>query len=207
MMLGEGTLGMLQLAEQNGAGLAQARHDGRVVVRPGVASDRHAIRRRDAFCEDIVLDRDRHAVERSARAAGADLLLCLLGLVQGEFGGHQSVGLERRVERGDPVQHRPRRFDGRDRAAANASAELRRVKKMNLRGHGVSSRGIKVDRLHRDVAALGLADDAASGQDQHPIRQLRQELDILLDQRTIEDAAFETLMSKRILAISSIMEG
>ncbi len=75
MMIGVGAFGLLQLAEDDGAGVLQPRDHRGVLSRTEVAMDRHAVRGRRAFGPAKILHRDRHAVQRSLDFAGRDLLL------------------------------------------------------------------------------------------------------------------------------------
>ena len=82
MMFGEGAFGVVDLAQQNGAGVAQSGDNGGVIVRLHVAADRHAIGSDDVLGETIVFNRDRHAVQRAFDVAFSDLPLGGLGLLQ-----------------------------------------------------------------------------------------------------------------------------
>ena len=106
MVVGERALGELELAEQDGAGLAQLAHDGRVERRHEVAVQRHARRGRDAFGAAQVLDRDRHAVQLRQDLPPSDHLLGVARLRERELGRDEGVRLQRRVEPLDPAQHR-----------------------------------------------------------------------------------------------------
>ena len=98
MVVGERALGELQLAEQDGAGLAQLAHDGRVDARDEVAVQRHARRGGDAFGPAQVLDRDRHAVQLRQDLAPADHLLGRARLRQRELGRDERIRLQGRVD-------------------------------------------------------------------------------------------------------------
>ena len=67
-------LAQVGLAEDDGAGVAQARHDERILWRSGADQRERSGRRHHAVCGgDVVLDDDRDAVQRAARAAGLAL--------------------------------------------------------------------------------------------------------------------------------------
>ena len=118
-------LGRAGLAEQHRAGLAQARAGRRVDVPRLVGVDgAAAAQRRPALGEDQVLDRRRHAVERTDRLA--PLPARFAGARRGDRVGRREVAERQqlRVDAFDARQHRVRRFDRRgllgaiERAAA-----------------------------------------------------------------------------------------
>ena len=94
--------GTLRLAEDHGAGGAQAAHDLRVGARPAPRSP-GAARGDLAGDVGVVLDRDRHAQQRAVLAAAA-ARVGLRRLDQRALGEHDAVGVERRVDALDPVQ-------------------------------------------------------------------------------------------------------
>ena len=97
-MLGPGTLGQLQLAENDRAGRIELAHHGGILGGTEVPVDRHAGRRRHALCPAQVLHRDRHAMQWPADLAAHDLGLGGTGLHQRCLGHHVCVALELAVQ-------------------------------------------------------------------------------------------------------------
>ena len=103
--LGEGRdleLGDAGLADDHGAGRAQAAHD-LGVLRGGVAERVGAARGHLARDVGVVLDRDRHAEQRAAIAAAA-AAVGLGGLGERALGEHDAERVEDRVEAGDALE-------------------------------------------------------------------------------------------------------
>ena len=117
-------LGHLQLAEDHGPRLFEARHNGRVRGRNVGAMDRHAGGGRDALGVAKVLHCDGYPVQRTARAPSRRFGIEPPGVGQRAVGGHGRVALEPRIDLANSVQHRPREFGGRQLARLQAARDL-----------------------------------------------------------------------------------
>jgi hypothetical protein len=82
MMVGEGALGHLELAQQHGTCGAEALDHGGIDLGHPVGQDGRAAGGADALGEAQVLHRDRHAVQRAAIASPDDLVLGLPRLIE-----------------------------------------------------------------------------------------------------------------------------
>ena len=112
MMVGERSLGELELAQQDGAGLAQLANDGRIDARDEAAVQGHSRRRGDPFGPAQVLDGDRHAVQLRQELAPPDHLLGRTRLRQ------------RQLRRDERI-----RLQGRDRRARSGAASPRSARR------------------------------------------------------------------------------
>jgi hypothetical protein len=115
-----------ELAENNGAGAAQPRHADRVGSGDIVGEDLGMARRRQPGDIDDILDADRHAVQRPARAAGHDL-----GLGRPRRGGRRVAiepdkRMQPRIEALDAVEERHRQLDRRQLARPDRLRRRRR---------------------------------------------------------------------------------
>ncbi len=128
-----------ELAEDHGAGRAQPRHDRRVLGGAEAAVDRHAGGGRRVAGPQQVLDGERHAVERAAAPAGRDLAVGGLRLGEGALGHDGLVSVQRGVERGDAVQHRPRQLGGGQVARGDPLARLDEAEEGEIVGGGAHS--------------------------------------------------------------------
>ena len=109
-----GPLAQVGLAQDDGAGVAQARHEERVRARPVVRQRQRAGRVDHAGDVDVVLDEDRQAVQRAANLAR--LALGVEGV---------GIGKGRRVELDDRVERRPGLVDRRDAVQIRLRQRLR----------------------------------------------------------------------------------
>jgi hypothetical protein len=124
MVRAEGAFGHLQLAQDHrAAGLETGHHRG-VLFGHVVTMDGHAGRGRDAFGLAEILDRDRHAVQRPARAAGSGLGIARGGIRQRPLGRQGGVALELGIEAGDAVEERPGRLHRGELARLQAPRDL-----------------------------------------------------------------------------------
>jgi hypothetical protein len=106
----------VRLAEQNGAGGAQAAHD-LVVLRRRAAVPERAARADLARDVGVVLDRDRHAVER--RRAVAAARVGRAGRSERLAGEHDPVAAEERIQAVDPPEVELGQLARRDLARAD----------------------------------------------------------------------------------------
>ena len=103
----------------------QPRDDQRVFLGHVMLVDLAAPRGADALGRREVLDRHRHAVQRTeARAAPGRRRRLLRGL-QRRLGGHRAVGVQARVHALEAGEHRLHEVERRDRAARDQRDELR----------------------------------------------------------------------------------
>ena len=86
--------------------------------------DRHAGGGRHAFGVAEILDRDRHAVQRAARAAGRGLGIARRGIGQRALGRQGGVALELGIEPLDAVEQRPGGIDGAELARLQLARDL-----------------------------------------------------------------------------------
>src|SRR5580765_3782070 len=124
MVVGERSLGKLELPKQDGAGLAQLADDGRIDVRDEGAVQRHSCRRGNSFGPAQVLDRDRHAVELRQELAPPDHLLGGARLRQRQLRRDERIRLQGRIDTLDPAQHRLGQLNGRDLARRDKTRQL-----------------------------------------------------------------------------------
>lgn len=124
-----GALGQGELAEDDGAGGTKAGRHCAVLGGAEVAVDRHTTRGRRVMAPAEVLDRDRHAVKRTANPAGRDLALRRRGFRQGSLRHHRLIGPKRAVERGDAIEHRPCERERRQLARVETLADLAEARK------------------------------------------------------------------------------
>ena len=149
-------LGRRRLAEQDGAGLAQAGRRRRVDVPRLLGVDRvAAAARRPALGEDEVLDRRRHAVERPDGLAALPADLARRGVRQRLVGGDVAERVERRVQRLDAVEDGLRR----PRPARPTRRRRRRAARWPCAGSGRSSGHLLEDQPGRSSGS-GAGDGA-----------------------------------------------
>ena len=151
-------VGHRRLAEDDRAGLAQARRRRRVALRRRQLGRRGAERHRRAGGRDVLLDHRRHAFERADVLAGADVAQPpRLGDARR---GERGVGVERvgrvqvRLPGGDAVEHGTRHLDRRERALSVAGDELGR-RQVVQGGHGVDRGAIARSSAPRSLAKIG----------------------------------------------------
>ena len=103
-------------AENDGASFLELLDRRSVVQREEICEDARASGRGDVFSVDVVFQRDGDAMKRPAvvmTAAGSEKFgFSLLGLCEGEFGGHGDVGVQLGVELGDAREHETDELDG-----------------------------------------------------------------------------------------------
>jgi len=129
----------LLLAQQHRSGILQAHPGLRVLARHMRLVDPRAGGGADALGLVDVLEADRDAVQRTARAPGRDLGICGARRRQRSVGQHQHIGMQFAVERGDARQiglgQRERRQGAiGDRAACLGERELCGVHPLNFSG-------------------------------------------------------------------------
>lgn len=107
-----GELVRVRLAQQDGTGLRQARGDRAVGLRPVAGADSGAGRRRRARDVDQIFDTHGDAVQRTAIAAGRDLVFCFTRGLAGSLGGDGDVGLKLRLQLRDALKGRAHQLDG-----------------------------------------------------------------------------------------------
>ena len=112
------------LAEDRQAGLAQLRHDRRVVRRDPALEDPAAARRRQALGRHDVLDGDRHAGEGAEALARLTPLVDRARLGEGALGVDVEVGVHLAVDGGDPVEVRLGHLDGADGLAREGVGQV-----------------------------------------------------------------------------------
>ncbi|MEY9395683.1 hypothetical protein ABIF79_002058 [Bradyrhizobium japonicum] len=113
MMIGVGAFGLLQLAEDDGAGILQPRNYRCILGGTEISMNRHAMGRRRALGPAEILDRHWHTMQRPLDLAGSDLLLGRGSVRERRVSHHISETLELAVELLDPPEHRFGRFDRR----------------------------------------------------------------------------------------------
>jgi hypothetical protein len=74
VVIGVGTFGLLQLAENDRACILQTRDNRGILARTKVAMDCHPMGSRRALHPTEIFDSDRHAVQRPLDLAGCDFL-------------------------------------------------------------------------------------------------------------------------------------
>src|SRR6266850_2089123 len=118
------------LAEENGASVFELCDDCGVFFWNEFAQDFRTCRRPNACRIDIVLQRNRNAVERAAVATafaaawGEEFGFCFLGLGEGKLGRDSDVGVELEMEVLDTGEHEPAQLDGRELALAEEFSDL-----------------------------------------------------------------------------------
>jgi hypothetical protein len=135
-MAAEPELGRVGLADEDGAGVAQAPGQSRVGRRHVLGVERGAVGGGDPLRRDEILDRKRQAPEgATAGPAVADVGL-----------GHQRAaiaqrhdGVQRRISRVDPVEEGRHDLGRGDLAAAKAPREV--DGRQRGQAHGASTRG------------------------------------------------------------------
>ena len=105
MVFAEGTFVQMEPPEDDRAGNAQSAHRSSVLVGHEIAVGERAEGRGSPTGMEEVFDRDRYAVQRPAVAAGAYLRFRLLRLGGRDLVHHRQIGVQRRVHRGDAVEH------------------------------------------------------------------------------------------------------
>ena len=117
-------LGHRRLAQDDRAGFAQTRGHGRVVRRPRNTRGRASARARHPGDIDMVLDRNRHAVERAERRAGA--MACLAGTRSREcrWRGQLVVRNQARIDAADSCVHCVRHLNRREGAGTVSGREF-----------------------------------------------------------------------------------
>src|SRR6185312_11451412 len=111
MVRAERAFGHLQLAQDHRALGLETGHHGGVLGRDVVAMDHHAGGGRHASGVAQVLDRDRHAVQRSARAASRSLGIARRGIGQRTLGRQGGEALEPGIDPPDAVEQRAGEID------------------------------------------------------------------------------------------------
>ena len=114
----------VQLAEEDGAGIAQPGPDGGVVVGDEVGQDLGAGRRGDPGRVEEVLQPDGDAGQRAERPAGRPGLVGGGGGRPGRLEGGGDEGLHHRVEPLDPVDAGIDELPGRERAGGQQRPQL-----------------------------------------------------------------------------------
>ena len=102
----EGELVEVALADQDRAGSSEPSHHRRVPSRRGAPRDPRGGGRRNPGEVDQVLDRHRYPVQRSAVAAGGDLLVGPVGVDPGAVAEHRRERPQGGVAVGDAVECR-----------------------------------------------------------------------------------------------------
>src|SRR3989442_727773 len=116
------------LAKDHAARFAHARRGRRVSgLRRRVLVRPRADRRRIAARVDVLLDGERHAVERRKRAARPPALVRRARLLQRRLGAHAVHGIDARLPGRDALESRARRVDRRELALGIAGSELARA--------------------------------------------------------------------------------
>src|SRR3990167_6562966 len=136
MVVGVGTLGHLQLAEQHGTRLTKAPDGGRVLGGPEVLVDRRARRSRHAAGPEEVLSGQRDAMERSAVTTGNDVRFCCPRLRQRALSRDDSVAGEPTIQRCDPVELPAGRLHRRDLTRPDPLGKRGAFQEMQI-AHGV----------------------------------------------------------------------
>jgi hypothetical protein len=117
-------LGLIELPDDHRARFAQLAHDSRIARGGHRVED---LRRRGGrHARDVaqVLHADRHAVQRTAHAAGRELLLGRTRFLERAVGEHGEVGVERGIARLDARELDARELDRRELPAVQAFAGL-----------------------------------------------------------------------------------
>src|SRR5882724_11258814 len=118
------------LAEENGASMFELCDDCGVFFWNEFAQDFRTCRRPNACRIDIVLQRNRNAVERAALAVtlaaawGEEFGFCFLGLGEGELGRDGDVGVELGIEPLNAGEHELGQLDRRKLALAEKFSDL-----------------------------------------------------------------------------------
>jgi hypothetical protein len=134
MVVGIRAFGELGFADEDRAGGLQAPHHRRVAGRHGLAAQPHAGAGGHAFDVEQVLDRDRHAVQRTAPCVCRDLFVGRVGLCERGVGHHQRVRMQVAVERRDPVEQCLGHLAGRHGAVADQGRKLADIEVVQGRG-------------------------------------------------------------------------
>ena len=123
------------LAEEHAAGLAHARRGRRVRgLRRGILVGARTDRRRVAARIDVLLEGDRHAIERRARLARAPPRLRRVRLGECLVGTHEIHRVDARLPGRDALELRVRHLQRRELAPRVRRGELAR-RKVVYRGH------------------------------------------------------------------------
>ena len=136
----------VELADDDGAGLLQPRHDLGVLVRHAIREHGARGGRQHPRRVDVVLERDRNPVQRSAPPPAGELRLELPRPGRGALAGHGDVGIEARIDAADPLEVGLHQLRRRQRAGANeplgpADAQRRGIGGLRERGTAQRERG------------------------------------------------------------------
>ena len=105
-------LEQVELADQNGSRVVQARGDRGLIVRDPVCGGLRAVRSQDAGGREDVFGRVGNSVQGSAPIAGGDFRLCLAGAFAGMVSGHGDEGVDGGIRRLDVSEVGIHHFDG-----------------------------------------------------------------------------------------------
>ena len=134
VVFGVGAFGHLQLAKDDRAAGREPLDDGCILLRHVVLVDGHAGSSRHTLGPAQVFDRDRHAVQRAADFAAADLGFRGPRLRQCLLGHERRVAVQRAVERLDARKLSFGDLDGRQLARAQPAGEIGKLQIVKI-GH------------------------------------------------------------------------
>src|SRR5215472_15254885 len=161
-----------EFAEHDCAGAAQTRHANRIGRGDVVAQDLRMAGRRQTHDIDDVLDADRYAVQRPARAAGDDLGFRGLRRRHGGVGVEANKDVELRIEPADPFEQRRHQLDRRNFPGDDSAGRADRghpVKVVHspaparIGGHGSARGSVGTFILETDLLACSAAAATSSG--------------------------------------------
>ena len=128
-----------ELAEEHGARALEPPRDERVARRDVIGQHARAAGHLHARDGDQIFQRDRHAVQRSATRAAADLGVGLFRLGERHVAGDRDVRAQDRVVRGDAIEVRHGRLDRGQLASCQRLADAAQVEIRDAHRHGSSS--------------------------------------------------------------------
>ena len=126
----------VQLAQEDAAGGGEAGHDGRVVVGHVVGQDARARRGAHAARVELVLHRERDAVQRPERDAARDVVLRVSRGRQRRLAADRDVGAQAAVQPVDPLQVRARELDRGELLVADQRGLAGRAQEQDVVAHG-----------------------------------------------------------------------
>ncbi len=132
-MIGVGTLGLLQFAEDNRSSIPQARDNGGVLARSEIAMDRHTMRGWYTFDPTEILDRHRHAVKGTSVLARRDFLFGQSRFGERRVRHDKSVTLKLAIYPFNAIEKRLCHFNRRQLFGVNALSNLEQPEVMQIR--------------------------------------------------------------------------